>query len=112
MNDLRGIDLGNGVLLAPHPFVSNEDEEINYKPVTPENYALKIRAIREFCRELEERWPHEAVMAVWASGHIMCILKYGEGYEQDERSEMLNAAFPTRRAEAPPGEARRWWRWW
>ena len=93
---LRGIDLGNGILLAPH-YCSDEEEEINYKPVTPDNYLLKIRDIRQWCKELEEE-PNTMVNAPWVAGHLMCILKYGDGYE--------GYIEPV----APPTPKRSWWR--
>lgn len=106
-NDMRGIEIGNGILLAPHPFVSDEDEEINYKPVTPENYELKVRAVREWCKYLD-KMENEPVMAGWASGHIMCILKYGDGYEQWERKASDMEPVLSAASQRP----RRWWRWW
>lgn len=95
--DIRGIEIAPGFLLAPHRFISDEDEQINYAPVTPENAMLKIRAIREFCKKLEGM--RKMVNSQWASGHIMCILKYGEGFTQDEFTELNPWPRPSR-----------WWR--
>lgn len=98
---LRGFDLGNGLLLAPH-YGTDEDEAINYEPVTPENVYLKLRAIREFCLKLEE--DNEFVNSAWAGGHIMCILKYGDGFQQDQ--------IPDWRSRPTSSPKRPWWRFW
>ena len=114
---LRGYDIGGGVILAPHR-CSDEDEEIHYNIVTPENYLLKIRAIRQFCKELEVEGDRLCNQS-WAASHIMCILKYGDGYSHDEALANSDLVLQRRKQKAPksppielvPARRRRW-RWW